>query len=130
MKIIAGCIGLLVMAQAAAADLHPLLAQLSADLTRARSLPMGTRTDYACPANLDQLNGFKLVEVVAALPKPDFEMKNSAGFFPTSFEAGASASYFLTSPTPAGRRGGGFPEISFIADTSGTVRKITCHYSR
>ena len=118
------------MAQTAAADLHPLLAQLRADLARARSLPIGARTNYECPANLDQLKGVRLVEVVAALPEPDFELKNSAGFFPPSFEAGASASYFLTSPIPQGQRGGGFPVISFIADKSGTVRNITCHYSR
>jgi hypothetical protein len=117
MKIIAGCIGLLIAGFAMAADIHPLLAQLSADLAKVRALPVGTKTSYRCPAKLDQLKGATFAAVLAVLPKPDHEDSGSV-------------SYFLTSPVPTGQKGGGFPEITFVQGKSGRVEQITCFYSK
>ncbi|MFZ2989156.1 hypothetical protein [Ideonella sp.] len=117
MKILAGCIGVLVAGLALASDTNPLLAQLSADLAKARELPVGAKTPYRCPAKLDQLRGVDFATVLATLPKPDDE--NSS-----------SVSYFLTSPVSTGQRGGGFPEITFTRSKTGTVGQITCVYSK
>jgi len=117
MKTLAGCIGVLLASLALAADIPTFLSQLSTDLARARTLPVGAKTSYRCPAKLDQLKGVTFTTVLAALPKPDYE--NSG-----------SVSYFLTSPVPSGQRGGGFPEITFTPSKTGTVEQITCFYSK
>lgn len=116
-KIVAGCVGVLVAGLALAADTLPLLTQLRADLERARALPIGEKTSYHCPAGLDQLKGVRLTTIMAALPKPDYENSNSV-------------SYFLASPVPHGQRGGGFPEVTFISSASGTVTQITCFLAK
>ena len=116
-KIASACTAIFMASVAMAADTHPLLKQLSAEITTARALPTGAKTTYRCSASLDQLKGVPLATVVAALPKPDYE---STG----------AASYTLTGPVPLGQRGGGFPEIIFRSGTSGIVEKVTCLYSR
>ncbi len=117
MKRIAGFLGLLVAGLATAADTHPLLAQLSADLAIVRALPVGTKTSYSCPVQLNQLKGMTFTSILAVLPKPDHEDSGSV-------------SYFLTSPIRPDQRGGGFPEIKFVLGKSGRVARITCIYSR
>jgi hypothetical protein len=117
MNVVAACIGVLMAGLAMASDTHPLLSQLSADLAKARALPMGTKTSYRCPSKLERLKGVTLTAVLAALPKPDSEYAGSV-------------SYFLTSPVPPGQKGGGFPEITFVSGKSGIVEQITCIYSK
>ena len=104
-------------AAASAATGDSLLEQLKQQLLQARAMPAGATTSYRCPDNLDSLKGKRGTDIRTALGSPDFEQE---GAF----------SYFLSSPVPAGQRGGGFPQITFHPTKDGQVERITCHYAR
>ena len=105
------------LALAAVANPRSLLEDLGARLQQARSLPVGAETKFRCPDDLNQFKGVSMAIVSAALSKPDFEVGNEH-------------SYFLTSPVPAGQKGGGFPELTFFSNSSGNVERVTCYYSK
>jgi hypothetical protein len=100
-----------------AAEPGTVLKHLGARLKQARSLPVGSKTGFTCPENLDQFKGVAMATVFSALTKPDYENDNEH-------------TYFLTSPVPPGQRGGGFPELTFVETKSGIVERATCHYAR
>jgi hypothetical protein len=102
---------------AAAVDFHPLLDLLMATLRDVRSLPIGAATSILCPTNLDQLIGLSSTSIESALSTPDYV-------------AGKIHSYFLSAPMPVGKRGGGFPIISFQFTKSGIVEQVSCSYAR
>lgn len=96
---------------------HPLLVQLQRQLNEARALPVGTKTSYRCPDDLELLKGTPIAQVRTFLGKPDFEERKSMSFF-------------LTSPVPLGQKGGGFPEITFHLTASDEIESATCYYAR
>ena len=103
-----------------------LLKQLSAELTHARSLPMGTPTDIRCPERTDSLVGLSSADVRKALGKPDFVEPAK----PTEQESKEVWWYFFTSPLPLDQMGGGFPELGFTFSKKHKVVRTLCHYAR
>lgn len=91
------------------AESNALLDDLGANLRQARSLPMGAKTNYRCPEGLEILVGMQIAIIVDALPKPD---------------------YFLTCPVPPGKRGGGFPQVTFFSGKDNKIESVTCFYAR
>jgi hypothetical protein len=117
MRLLAACLFALSVGPAVGAKPLPLIEKLRADLIEARALPAGEKTSYRCPEHLDQLQGIKLETIKSQLPRSDFHTVDSVV-------------YFLTSPVPADQRGGGFPQIEFVAGESGVVEKAVCSYAR
>ena len=87
---------------------------LKSEFQQRRSLSPGTSTD--CPDNLDELAGFTLDQIEAALGPPDLRRPNEIA-------------YYFGSPHVL-RVGGGEPELSFFAETSGVVKDVLCLYSQ
>jgi hypothetical protein len=116
---LASLFSLLAAASACAEDSPGVsyLSELGPKLQHARSLPVGAKTTFLCPADLDQSNDIPMKVVVSALAAPDYEAVNQH-------------SYFLTSPIPADQRGGGFPELTFFSSSTGRVERPTCFYSK
>lgn len=107
----------------AARDGEAVLLELSKNLAQVRALPVGTKTNYSCPGELDSLIGITQSRVETVLPKQDWPTVDSGNL---KFQR----SYFLTSPIPEGRRGGGFPEITIYYTERGVIERVTCYYSR
>lgn len=103
-----------------AGDGVAFLQTLAKQLNEARALPAGSNYSYHCPSigKLDEVIGMSQDTVESILPKPDGDLMKS------------EKSYFVTSPYPADRRGGGFAEITIRYDKSGIVKDATCNYSR
>lgn len=103
------------------AESNGLLAELSTELKRVRSLPAESEVSSSCPDNLDSLLGIKWSAVKDALGYPDYYGEGATYFFTS-----AKRSKYVT--------GGGFPELTFYINGDGkgdgVVRKVTCHYSR
>jgi hypothetical protein len=69
-----------------------------------------------------------IATILDRLGPPDFatrEISNTPNSAPAT-----KWTYFFTSPVPAGRRGGGFPELTFVFGADNQVVEVSCHYSR
>ena len=95
-----------------------LLDRLAQELKSMRSLPVGTPTHAACPAESGALVGLTQRQVEAQLGQPDFRANDG------------SWTYFFASPAPFGQDGGGFPELTFSFGAGKIVAHVSCHYSR
>jgi hypothetical protein len=97
----------------------PQLDSLATELRGLRALPVGASSNARCPSDAARLVGLTKFQIRDALGAPDHIDR-----------AGMTWTYFFSSPIPAGQRGGGHPELSFVFAPSDQVASVTCHYSR
>jgi hypothetical protein len=100
-----------------------VLKKLGTQLNQVRALPTGTPTNLRCPEKLDIFTGIKKDKIYSELGEPD------SSYAPES-DADEKWCYFFTSPIPSGRRGGGFPELTFYFNDKNLVERATCYYSK
>ena len=98
-------------------EVSVLLSEFRTTLLEARNLPVGEKTNYKCPKWQWMLIGKPSSMLLDTLPEADYK-------------DGRVLSYFLTSPTPPGQRGGGFPEVTFNLGKGGKIESISCNRSK
>ncbi|MES2316120.1 MAG: hypothetical protein V4631_01380 [Pseudomonadota bacterium] len=104
-------------ASALAAEGQVQLDKLAATLRYLRAMPPGAKSALRCPSNLEKVHGTSMATVIATIGKPDYV-------------GSREYTYFLSSPIPAGQKGGGHPEITFFTTKGGIVNLVNCTYAK
>lgn len=107
-------------------NLPDVLLDVCAKLKYVRSLPVGTDTHFACPADTSQLVGLSAGRVQSIWGVPDYEERET---WHDESSPILTWTYFIGSPKPR-TKGGGFPELSLHFMGSSKVVSVTCALSK